>query len=665
MASKDYTLHWIIDPTKAVSGAQAIERELLNLERIADRLGPKLKNVAAGVSRSMGSATRATRALGSQLLAVGNTANGTGTALNGVGTAAGSIRGNFKAASSSGRSVAGSLLAIGAAYKGIQLVAEVGEALAESLDKAREFARETAEQNLKLRDSMRELKNLQGGSQSSDDVARAHLEFRAATGTTDKEAEAFQSEYLGAVDASRDRWEATHDAQGKPIPGTREMGMRPGIEGDLGVEAATFGVRTGMDAPTAGKLTGLLGEYGKIGSVEEGAKVLGGIGHHLNIEGVGKVAALAKDFTGLLADFSGEDGRIPDPVQAAAVFSVATRRNKSGAKTATSMRQANRLMRKAAFSDDEEVKALGITEDDDFLQSLRKIAPMATGKGADKWMMDHKIGRNSTERDAVIKLAKMLPSIDVALNDPDAKVTAAGTIAANKQFLATDPAALNRIAETRRDQAKDTRGMAARDFAVLSKLAEADLLNNKEIETRESNTQEALQDILAPGFVRGALGIENARQRKTNNRIAGNILGSVPNASARFPGMFSDNGRGGITINNPNSEEVTAAINALSPEERAKLRQRMDKDAAPLGGTNPGLKLPASGKGAPGISGVGAKGQGGHASISAPEIKEAGQVMMQAAQAMLAASRSASPASSGGSHAPGTSDLSGFGPVRS
>jgi hypothetical protein len=414
-------------------------------------------------------------------------------------------------------------------------------AMGDVFKESRQYAHEVAEEAAKLLDKLRELANLR--KQDTGKTATEFVGQMERTGATKAELEAADAEYEGAVDASRAKFKASGG----------KLGMDPNrkdIAEGLEDEAVKFGVRTGMDMPTAGRMAGLLGMYHKVDSVDAGANILGQIGHHLNVEGVGKVATLAKPFLSLAGEMvdEGDSGRFHSLADMSAAFSVATRRFSSGAAAATGMKQANRLLRKASTSDDPELKKFGVTTEDDWITGMEKMAPALLSPTADIFLKKHQIGKNDAERMATVRLARMLDEMKIAMEDPAAKATGAGTIAANADFLAHDPAGVERMNNMHKEAAVVRKGIKEMPYNSALKGAEGDLTDSGGVDTDQTRASDALYDFLGLGPY---LGFKSSRDQRLASRAEEKLKAKAKAAGIVNPDKYApamEGSRGNETL---------------------------------------------------------------------------------------------------------------------
>jgi hypothetical protein len=412
-----------------------------------------------------------------------------------------------------------------------KLVGEVGEIFKQN----REYAHDVAEEAAKLYERLREIANLR--HQDTGKTATQFLDTMTRTPATQGELATLSGEFEGAIDAARASFTASRGKVGIDPKNTK-------LAQDIQEQTATFAVRTGLDMSTAGRLMGVLGQYTKFGSTEQAMTTFGSMMNHLNVEGVAPMAQMGKPLMGLLADFAGEGGRVSDPRDLAATYAVGTRAFRSPSTAATGMRQANRLLRKAAINQDHdpELAAMGITSDDDFLSGLRKMSSRLGAPDADLFLQKHGIGKNSTERDSVIKYGHLLGQIDVALTDPDAAAEATRTMQRNREFMTTDPAGKRRMAENTREVARLRRGVAETPYDTAMIEAEGRLTERGEIDTDASRSMGFLMDVGDWGAKQMGFAPYRQRQimREAERSLKARAAAAGVDADAAAPGMRGD-----------------------------------------------------------------------------------------------------------------------------
>ncbi len=451
MADTDYKIDYSAPPGKINRDLDTIERRLQKLEKVIDSVGAKLlkfgeapalarligalgqldgvlKQTAADSARadrslsglgkgntSVTDLTKRLAALEAQLNQVTTSAQAATTAAAGVGGGSGLGGGRGGAGAGSGAaggagSAIGTRALVGAGIGlGVQGARRVARAIGEAGANQRDFFADAADKTAAFRLSLREIANLDGKTDVDDATIRDQLAFQRHTRMSEDEAREFREQFKGAVASGKSRGNITDT-----------------VANELEKEAGRFSVRYDLDAPVAGKMAGLLGEYSKIPTAAAGAGQLAEAAEHLNVLGVGKVRQMMGPMLGLAGEMVDENGgRFASIPQMSANYAATTIRAKSPAIAATQIRQANRALRK--FNGQEEEAALkgaGITLDDDYMTALRKMAPFVTGPGGDKYLADNGFG-NSTERSALISQAKLIPVVDKQLADESGRVKAA------------------------------------------------------------------------------------------------------------------------------------------------------------------------------------------------------------------------------------------------
>jgi hypothetical protein len=513
------------DSTKAVAAIDRYIAAIDKLEAKLDKLQVKLKDFGKNTP-GLASAITAVAALGKELASADATADKTTKAVAAVGTnnsginaataAANHMAAALTAAAAAAHASAaanasippppampgrggggggvgdvakGALIAraVGASVGlSVQAVRAGGKAIGDAGGDERALNAALAEKAMAYRESQLDAAHVEGKKTVDDEFVRSQVAFQKKTGMHNDEAAVFRTQFQGAVQSGKLRGN-----------------INDKTAGELMTHAATFAVRTGMDAQTGGKLSGLLGEFGKVGSAEEGMGKLGEMEHHLNILGVGDIGQLAKPFLGLMGEMVDEDGgRVKDPVALSAMFAASTIRSRSPATAATSIRQSNRVLRKMVGQG-----VGGVTSDDDYMEGLKKVAPQVTGKNGDQWLRDQGF-HNDAENQALIKQARLIPVVDAQLKDPKAKESRDNAIALNKKFM-DSKVGRNRTAENNILGAELDQGMKSERVETLRKEAHARLADPNQpggprIGTTATNLTDKLTYLTNGGGVYGA-----------------------------------------------------------------------------------------------------------------------------------------------------------------
>lgn len=396
--------------------------------------------------------------------------------------------------------------------QGANLLRAAGNAAGQAGKEERDAHAEAAAKAAAFRDHLRETATLAGKQGIVDDeLISQQLDFQQKTAMHAEEATTFSNQFEGAIESGKKRGNINNKTAAA-----------------LKQQAAVFTVRTEMDAETGGKLAGLLGEYGKVESAEQGMNQLGQIQHHLNVLGVGSMRQLGRPFLGLMGEMVNEDGgRVKDPVELSAMFAASTVRAKRPDVAATNIRQANRVLRKMAIQG-----VAGVTPEDDYMSALRKVAPKITGAGGDLWLRQNGFG-NDAENQGLIKQAQLIPVVEAAMKDERAKVSGGKALAANNEFLRSSVGRA-RVAENKAYASEVLMGMGSERVQLLRTQAEARLRNAGKIDTADTGMIDWVT-----GNMSGPLSGVSGRDERIDKELIRERLArakelGIPNVDERF-----------------------------------------------------------------------------------------------------------------------------------
>lgn len=324
---------------------------------------------------------------------------------------------------------------------GVQLAQQFGQ----YINAARERLQELGEQAIETRDTMRELANLKGAPAPDDAVVADAVVMGLDAGLTPTEALEFLEQFEGSAPTGRDKER-----------------IAPAVERPLAIEGMKFGARVKLDARTAGDLTGVLAQYGRIGSVEQGAGMLGRIAFGLN-EGRGQLEPLARSLIKTAGAIVDEDGgTVEDLGDLAAILGVASA-NATPDRAGTQVRNAVKGLRHFKLDSngkpsDDQTQALtdlGISPELGFIDALRRIVPTlrgadAGGAGADTWLRQHGFD-NEDQIQGLVQLSRNMEAVETRLGKSRAMTDGKSVVAANEAFRKN----------TRTGQARDLKARAA------------------------------------------------------------------------------------------------------------------------------------------------------------------------------------------------------------
>lgn len=444
MATREYRIVYVVDEAQALQGIARLETALKGLDQLVDKVGKSIgrlgKNFDGQVlhktlelihrdfEKLEKSADKSTVALRSGNKSLGEYGNDTArldaaarkfedfsdlmldvatraaaaqSAVAGVGNGVRLPGGGGGVGGGAGGKAGAFSSAVGAVgrrtvFAGVRAVAESATG---GIQADREFSKKSNERFIDFRKELQEIANLRGDKTVTNDTISNQLSFMKQTGMNADEAIRFREQYMGAI--------ASGKARGNIDDKTAA---------ELEIQAAQFAQRYNISPETAGKMSGLMGEYGKIPNAQAGAQKMAETAHHLNVLGVGQVGAMMPSLVGLQGDMLDENGgRFGSMESLSARFAATTIRSKTPATAATQIRQANRALRR--FGDDEAgatLDSLNITPEDDYESALKKMAPFITGPEGDLWLRQNGFN-NSTERDSLRKQALLIPVVEAQL----------------------------------------------------------------------------------------------------------------------------------------------------------------------------------------------------------------------------------------------------------
>ena len=460
-----------------------------------------------------------------------------------------------------------------AAMMAISAADVVVRSIGDSIREAREDTEGWAEDALKLRDELRELANLQGKPGADNEVVAKHLGLRIEAGMDSKEARQFDEQFRGSLPLAKDAG-----------------GINDQVADKLAVQVARLAVRTGLEGKTAGDLAGSLGMFGKIPDAEVGLGRSQQIVDLLN-DGRGNLTPLVKELMKDAAATVGPGGMFKSLQERAAAVSVSTGMGAIG-RSSTRINQAIAGLSGFAKSQGDQLSLHGIKDTDDFQTRIRKIAPLvrfAQQNGIDPLGHLQDMGfRNQVEAKAIVgfvnnqdALDRKMAQVKEAKGDPNfskAREAARRSDRLNSQFLETDKAARNRVADARLDAAKIQRGVPTENLMVERKEAEMRLQLRKEIDTPETN----FEDSLIGGFgLREKLGGTSGRQARIDNEVRAEAMRKLEEKLGRRPNADEQ-----LSIY---SNDPSVAANVIAARKADLNRIQNPREAARL----PGNQAPA------------------------------------------------------------------------
>lgn len=584
MADREYVIKYVVDDSAAVRSLDNILGKLGQVDKAVDSLGTKLRDVAkqlrpadmtvaasqmaSALGQLLGQATNARAALGAvgqntgsmtsaagkaatlaaNLAAVTANAAAAGPAVAGVGAGMPAGRG---AVGGGGGGGAFTDIAMGVArrtaFAGVR--AAVG-AVNQGAEARKDYFETATKRFNDFRKELIPLANLAGDTDVTNKTITDQLIFQKSTGMTADEALNYREQFQGSVGAAKLRGNINDDTASK-----------------LEVQGALFAQRYGLEPGMTGKLTGLLGEYGKIPTAEAGAARLEGIATHLNVYGVDAVKKYLPGLMGLQAQLVDENGgKFTEPESLAARLALTSPRAKSPDVAAQQIRLANRLMSRFERDDVEgapgfALKQLGIKPEDSYEEKITKLKSKLLAPDAMEWLKANGFN-NSTERDAVIVQAKITDQVDKATGRTDPAIRAKldnqrGAAATNNSaFLGTE-IGKQKLAEVGAFATEIRAGQGQSRFERARLEAETRLRQRREIDTPGSSAAEKLQTF-------ANFGLRSGRDDRIESEIYNDLMARTgvteKQISAKFPefGQAYQSGFAGVRAQ-------------FGPEERAQM----------------------------------------------------------------------------------------------
>lgn len=266
---------------------------------------------------------------------------------------------------------------LAAALKGLQM-------LMDGYKRIREDAVKAAEATTQLRKELRVEATLKGEGAPTTKALIESLQFRAQTGLDQAAATDFTRQYIGTV----------------PIA-FQKGNISEQVSKDLMVKAGIMSARQGGDAGTRGELAGILGQFGKVTSAQQGLGQLESIRIALT-EGRGDDTPLTQqllDAAGATVREGGPVGTLPE---LAALIGVTSLTNPGEASMLTKqlirgVRTKRGKMSKpkgAKESQGQYLQRLGVKENDSLEAILDKVVPdlqaaQASGRDIEGYLTEH------------------------------------------------------------------------------------------------------------------------------------------------------------------------------------------------------------------------------------------------------------------------------------
>jgi hypothetical protein len=411
-------------------------------------------------------------------------------------------------------------------------VMEYGVALAqkfgEYINNARERLKELATEAQATRDTMRELANLQKHAGPDDQVVAQTIKQGIQAGMLPDDARQFMEQYEGSAPAGRTKGN-----------------IAPELESAVAVEGMKFGTRVNLQAKTAGDLTGVLSQYGKINSVEQAAGQLGSIAHGLN-EGRGNLEPLTRSLiktAGTIVEENG--GPVGSLPELAAMLGVAST-NATPDRAGTMLTNAVLGMRH--FKDDAQgqtLKDLGVTPKMKFRDSLNLIAPKIlaadkSGEGGDTWLRNHGWD-NKQEITGILQLSRNLDVVDKRVKKAMGKGDGKTVMDDNEKFFSRERAGITRKIAARKAAQNFLLGQS-REYSKMALDAGAQKMVEEHNKGGVRNS--AREFAFDLGGILPAVGLEKTADYESKLRFMTMLEQEGKRVGVDVPGSFAKSGLG-------------------------------------------------------------------------------------------------------------------------
>jgi hypothetical protein len=475
MPSRDFQIDFKADTTNAIAGMQQLQVQLGIISGIASGGIPGMTQLNQQLSQLGANAQAATP----PMVSAGKAANG----------------------------MTESLVAMGAGMVLFQGGVAALQSFGQSAKAARQNIKDLADTSLTLLDAMREIASLKGAIGPDNAIAADVQNLALQAGYKDpKEAIKFIEQYEGSSPAGRQKKNITPDTEAK-----------------LMLEGARFGQRVKLDSKTAGDLTGVLSQYGKINNVEAGASMLGRIAHGLN-EGRGNLEPLVRSLINTAGAVVG--GPIEDLGELAAIQGVAST-HANPRESGTRVRQAVRAMRQTSgevgrFNQ----KTLKIQDADTHMQRIEKLkgwidVGKANGKQSD--IMMRNVGfTDEDEMRSILEEVEDFGIIKDRISQGKTKNTGKIIMEKDKRYQEDTITGQKGQADAKANQSKFLVGTNAQRFAIAKQNAETQMTDPKTGEL--GGTWNRVKDLYSDlgGIIPNLTGGMPSRERRINDKALEN-----------------------------------------------------------------------------------------------------------------------------------------------
>jgi hypothetical protein len=544
MADRTYTL--VLEcPTAAAFGAaiDGLTQKLTALDAAAEKVAPKLKQLGVGASRGINNTGKATQDLTGNMNRLDASAKAAASSVMSVGANARTTSANLKLANGHASALGTTFMGYSAGALAVHAVRTAVRGLADALKDARDYARETAEQNSKLRDSVRELRAIKGDKATTAGTTAGVVDLMLKTGAKPDQAVAFETMWDSAIEAAKQN---------------ENWGLNGQQTQDAKAKALHFAVANGIDAATMGRMIPSIGISQKVDSPDELMGQLSAM-QAMAVQGVGTFTPIMKVFNKLRPSMvrPGGGGAAKTSGELLGLISAQTVTAGTERQVAQDMHQVWRDLSSADNPDKAATfRNLGIKPGtDDYVSAVEKLAPLLeAGRAAGASDED-------TLRNAGFRRTGSNPKLVAAVGNRKvlrARFNAVGPAAdparIDASIAAFDAENPERRAEAQLAAADFARGEESREADALRTSARAGLRNRRVSKTVAFGVMNAMH---APFQF---FGQDDLETQVADSIIRTSLTERVQGLARRFPNFDAHQTRG---------TELGRVVHGLSPSERA------------------------------------------------------------------------------------------------
>lgn len=517
MPTETYHVDYTGDSSSAVAAGRSLEAVIQALESRLAAIKSALTGVFTPGGRSAAAMARQVTELNAQLAAMQGQLAGAATSLGTL-----NIQTNV-----SNRS----FMQLRLTMMALREVEQVLKAIGDGLHAAEERANALAEKNLKLRDSMRELANLQGKSGPDDQVTGEAFKLGLAAGMKPSEAVDFLTQFEGSIPAGRQKGNI----------GTKDMTdeQKLELEKQIARVGASFGTRIGVDAKTMGDLAGVIPQHTKIDKVETFAGHLGGLAYGLN-EGRGQMTPLMRQELGAAGNAIGSN-RIKDLPELGAVIGVASTLSKSAGTSGNIYRQMSNALNRSTGQEGDFLQSIGVDKADGDIAKLKIMRDHLSqfgGKDPNRYLAEKGFG-SQEERGSLVAMAGQYDLITHRSAKARGMIgQGAQVMAQNDEFLNTTVLGQSRKAEAAKEAAEFIQGREREEFTDARKAAEARLWSRGELDTASSNLGDSLFDSTIGLLGKQFFGAPGRRQERIDAEATSTLFSEAERVGVDIPGEY-------------------------------------------------------------------------------------------------------------------------------